>query len=173
MTDGVYQSAFVRTGKGIIVFDAPPSFAQKLPGVIADHAAGEAVKYLLYSHSHVDHVGGSKAFGGVAGLRIVAPAAVAAAMEQMNHPGILLPNKTFEGRHSFSLGREFVEIRTAHFHSENTDAVIYLPRQKFIVAVDTITPGEVPFMNSTARPRGRVDTSTSSTSSCDMTRHIL
>jgi glyoxylase-like metal-dependent hydrolase (beta-lactamase superfamily II) len=153
VTDGVYQSAFVRTGQGIIVFDAPPSFARKLPAVIADRAAGETVKYLLYSHSHADHVGGSTVFAAVAGLRIVAPASVAAAIKAEAHPGILAPNATFADQHSFALGRERVEIKTAHFHSENTDAIIYLPQQKFVVAVDTITPGEVPFMNFGATSR--------------------
>jgi glyoxylase-like metal-dependent hydrolase (beta-lactamase superfamily II) len=159
VTDGVYQSAFVRTGQGIIVFDAPPSFAGKLPGVIAAHAKGETVKYLLYSHSHADHVGGSTAFDGVEGLRIVAPASVAAAIKRENSPGILAPNETFEDEHSFSLGRETVQIETAHFHSENTDAIIYLPEQRFVVAVDTITPGEAPFMNfgATSRFGGYVD----------------
>jgi glyoxylase-like metal-dependent hydrolase (beta-lactamase superfamily II) len=159
VTDGVYQSAFLRTGEGIIVFDAPPSFAHKLPAVIADHAAGETVKYLLYSHSHADHVGGSKAFESVKGLRIVAPAAAADALARERHPGILMPNETFEDKHSISLGREDVEIRTAHFHSENVDAIIHVPKQKLIVAVDTITPGEVPFMNfgATSRFGGYVD----------------
>ncbi|MGH8251600.1 MAG: MBL fold metallo-hydrolase [Steroidobacteraceae bacterium] len=159
VTDGVYQSGFVRTGQGIIVFDAPPSFAQKLPGVIAKHANGEPVKYLLYSHSHADHVGGSKAFESVAGLRIVAPAAVADAIQREKHPGTLAPNETFPKKHSFTLGREKVEIRTGHFHSENTDAIIHLPRQKFVVAVDTITPGEIPFMSfgATSRFGGYVD----------------
>jgi glyoxylase-like metal-dependent hydrolase (beta-lactamase superfamily II) len=147
VTDGIYQAAFVRTGEGVIVFDAPASLANTLPGVIAEHAQGEPVQVLLYSHSHADHVGGSRAFAGVAGLRVVAPASVAAAIEADAHPGILAPNVTFEAEHTFSLGRERVEIRTANFHSENTDAIIYVPRQKFIVAVDTITPGDVPYAN--------------------------
>jgi glyoxylase-like metal-dependent hydrolase (beta-lactamase superfamily II) len=147
VTDGVYQAAFVRTGEGIIVFDAPPSFAHKLPGVIHSHASGEPVKFLLYSHSHADHIGGSAALGSIQGLKVVAPLGVARAIERTNRPGILQPNATFESEYSFSLGREIVEIKTAHFHSENTDAIIYLPRQKFIVAVDTITPGEVPYSN--------------------------
>jgi glyoxylase-like metal-dependent hydrolase (beta-lactamase superfamily II) len=158
VTDGIYQSAFVRTGEGIIVFDAPASLANKLPGVIASHANGEPVKALLYSHSHADHIGGSRAFSDVAGLRVVAPAAVAAAIKGEAHPNILAPNETFEAEHLFSLGRERVEVRTANFHSENTDAIIYLPRQKFIVAVDTMTPGDVPYANfgSTAKFAGYV-----------------
>lgn len=73
VTDGIYQAMFMRTGEGIIVFDAPASLADELPGVIAAHADGEPVKFLLYSHGHADHVGGSHAFADVAGLRIVAP----------------------------------------------------------------------------------------------------
>lgn len=147
VTDGIYQAMFLRTGEGIIVFDAPASLADKLPGVIAAHADGEAIRFLLYSHSHADHIGGSRAFADVAGLRVVAPAPVAAAIESEAHPGILAPNVTFEGEHVFSLGRERVEIRTANFHSENSDAIVYVPRQKLIVAVDTITPGDVPYAN--------------------------
>jgi glyoxylase-like metal-dependent hydrolase (beta-lactamase superfamily II) len=147
VTDGVYQSAFVRTGDGIIVFDAPPSFANKFPGVIEEHASGEPIKFLLYSHNHADHIGGSAVFSSVKDLKIVAPKAVADTLARENHPGILKPNTTFEDKYSLSLGREVVEIKTAQFHSEVTDAIIYLPRQKFVVAVDTITPGDVPFMN--------------------------
>ena len=159
VTDGVYQAAFVRTGEGIIVFDAPPSFADKLPGVIAAHASGEPVKFLLYSHGHTDHIGGSAAFGGIQGLKVVAPKAVAQYLERAKLPGILEPNTTFEEEYSLSLGRELVAIKTAHFHAENTDTISYVPRQKFVVAVDTITPGEAPFMNfgATAKFAGYVD----------------
>lgn len=159
VTDGIYQSGFVRTGEGIIVFDAPASLADTLPEVIAAHANGEPVRALLYSHSHADHIGGSRAFADVAGLQVVAPAAVAAAIDGEAHPGILAPNVTFEEQHTFSLGRERVEVRRANFHSENTDAIIYLPRQKFIVAVDTLTPGDVPYANfgSTAKFAGYVE----------------
>ena len=36
VTDGIYQSAFVTTGKGVVLFDAPPSFADKLPAAVAE-----------------------------------------------------------------------------------------------------------------------------------------
>ena len=147
VTDGIYQAAFLRTGEGIVVFDAPASFGDRLPGVVAAHSKGEAVKFLLYSHSHADHIGGSRAFAGVDGLHIVAPASVATAIKSEAHPGILAPNVTFADEHRFTIGRESIEIRTANFHSENTDAIIYVPRQKFIVAVDTMTPGDVPYAN--------------------------
>ena len=147
VTEGVYQSAFLKTGAGVIVFDAPPSFAHKLPEVIKQHAPNEAIKYLVYSHGHADHVGGASAFGDMQGLQVVAPTEVAASIKEEGNPGILLPTITFQDQYDFSLGGESVELKSASFHSEDVDVFIYLPKQKFIMAVDTITPGEAPFMN--------------------------
>ena len=146
VTDGVYQSAFLKTEQGIIVFDAPPSFAHKLPDAIKHRALDQMIKYLVYSHGHADHIGGSSVFSEIRGLHIVAQSEVAKAIEEKRNPGILLPTITFEDQHRISLGNESVELRAASFHSEESDALIYLPNQRFIIAIDTITPGEAPFM---------------------------
>ena len=147
VTDGIYQSAFLKTGAGVIVFDAPPSFAWKLPEIIKQRAPNEAIKYLVYSHGHADHVGGASAFKDVQGLQIVAPLKVAESIKEGGNSDILPPTKTFQNQYEFSLGGEKVELKSATFHSENVDVIIYVPKQKFIMAVDTITPGEAPFMD--------------------------
>lgn len=147
VTDGVYQSAFLRTGEGVIVFDAPPSFAHKLPEIIREEAPGEALKFLVYGHDHNDHIGGASSFADISGLEIVTASKVAQSLSEDNFPGVIAPTITFDNEYAFSLGEEKVELRTASFHSEDLDVIIYLPREKFVMAVDTITPGEVPFMN--------------------------
>jgi glyoxylase-like metal-dependent hydrolase (beta-lactamase superfamily II) len=147
VTEGIYQSAFLKTGQGVIVLDAPPSFAHKLTEVIKRHASNEPIRYLVYSHGHADHVGGASVFGEVQDLQIVAPKMVAEAIREKGNPDILQPTVTFDDQYDFSLGDEKVELKTASFHSEDTDVIVYLPKQKFIMAVDTITPGEAPFMN--------------------------
>lgn len=146
VTEGVYQSAFLKTGQGVIVFDAPPSFAHKLPDAIGQHAPDESITHLVYSHGHADHVGGAAAFSEVQGLQVVAQEDVAETIRAKANPAILLPTTTFEDQHTLSLGSERVELKSASFHSEDADTLIYLPSQRFIMAVDTITPGEVPFM---------------------------
>lgn len=146
VTEGIYQSAFLKTGHGVIVLDAPPGFAHKLPGEIKKHAPDEPVTHLIYSHGHADHAGGASVFGDVKDLQVVAPAVVAETIREKGNPDILLPTVTFEDEHRFSLGNERVELKTASFHSEDGDVLVYLPNQKFIMAVDTITPGEAPFM---------------------------
>ena len=147
VTGGVYTSAFVVTDEGVVVIDAPPSFADALPDVLAEAAPDLPIAYLVYSHGHTDHVGGSSVFANVPDLKILAPASVSESIAERGHPGILAPNLTYENDYEFSLGGEVFELRTANYHSTDHDAIIYLPNKKFLVAVDTVTPGEVPFMN--------------------------
>jgi glyoxylase-like metal-dependent hydrolase (beta-lactamase superfamily II) len=147
VTGGVYQSAFLKTGAGVIVFDAPPSFAHKLPEVIKQHAPNEVIKYLVYSHGHTDHIGGASAFSNIQDLQVVAQLKAAEGIKEGGNPNILPPTITFQDQYNFSLGGENVELKSASFHAEDADVFIYLPKQKFIMAVDTITPGEAPFMN--------------------------
>ncbi len=147
VTEGVYQSAFLETNDGVIVFDAPPSFAHKLPETIAAHAPGKAINYLVYSHGHSDHIGGANIFGEVDGLQIIAHADVAESLSKSPLPGVLEPTLIFMEPYEFTFGSETVKLTPASFHAEDTDTIIYLPGQNFVMAVDTITPGEVPFMN--------------------------
>ena len=147
VTEGVYQSAFLDTEEGVVVFDAPPSFADRMPNVISQYAPDRAIKYLIYSHGHNDHVGGASVFSDVEGLEVVAHAEVAQSISKSGRPGILPPTITFTDQRRLSVGGEEILLTPASFHAEDIDTVVYLPKQKFVIAVDTITPGDVPFMN--------------------------
>lgn len=71
ITDGIYQSAFVTTGKGVILFDAPPSFAQHIVAAVAG-VTQEPIVQLVYSHAHLDHIAGASLLvKQVSGLTIV------------------------------------------------------------------------------------------------------
>jgi glyoxylase-like metal-dependent hydrolase (beta-lactamase superfamily II) len=52
MSDNMWQSAFLVTDDGVIVFDAPESFGAKIPSAIAS-VTSQPIKYLLYSHIHL------------------------------------------------------------------------------------------------------------------------
>lgn len=147
VTEGVYQAAFLVTRDGVIVFDAPPSFAPALRQAIEATAQDKPIRKLIYSHGHSDHIGGAHVFADVAGLEILASAGAAESLSLSEHPGILKPTKTFRTKKTIRFGGEVVKLRTAHFHAEDEDTIIHLPEKNFLMAVDTITPGEVPFMN--------------------------
>jgi len=50
ITDGVYQSAFVTTGQGVILIDAPESFASHIPRAVAE-VTKEPIAQVIYSHT--------------------------------------------------------------------------------------------------------------------------
>jgi glyoxylase-like metal-dependent hydrolase (beta-lactamase superfamily II) len=67
VTDGDYHSAFLTTGDGVVLFDAPPSIGHNLQRAVNDIAAAEGVSstvtHLIYTHHHSDHAGASSLFG--------------------------------------------------------------------------------------------------------------
>ena len=61
VTDGTYQSAFLATDEGIVLFDAPPTIGHNLRRAVDEIAETEGVTntvtHLVYSHHHADHAG--------------------------------------------------------------------------------------------------------------------
>ena len=66
VTDGVYQSAFLTTDDGVVLFDAPPSIGGNLRRAVDEIAAANGVTnrvtHLVYSHHHDDHTGAASLF---------------------------------------------------------------------------------------------------------------
>ena len=147
VTDLVYQSAFVVTDDGVAVLDAPPSFGENLRKAITITAPDVPITHLIMSHGHRDHNGGGQFFADIPDLEVVAAAEVADTLAQFPLDGILSPTRMFDDALDLRIGGVEIQLQSAHFHAEDTDVMIYLPDQKFLMAVDTITPGEAPFMN--------------------------
>jgi glyoxylase-like metal-dependent hydrolase (beta-lactamase superfamily II) len=144
ISDNMWQSAFLVTDDGVIVFDAPATFGKDIPSAIAQ-VTGKPIKMLVYSHIHKDHIGGSAAFKNIKGLQIVALEGVADFLKEMNDPNRLLPNVTFQSAKTITLGGKTVELTRHFYHSHEGDLFIYVPQDKFIMAVDCVTPGYAPF----------------------------
>ncbi len=144
VSDNMWQSAFLVTDAGVIVFDAPASFGRHLPAAIA-RVTDKPVKMLVYSHAHKDHIGGSAAFKDVAGLQVVALDGVAAFLKGMADPNRLVPNLTFAGKKTLELGGVAVDLTARSYHSPEGDLFIHIPRAKFLMAIDSVTPGYAPF----------------------------
>src|SRR5260370_36934841 len=67
VTDGTYQSAFLATPDGVVLFDAPPTIGHNLRRAEGEAAAAErttnTVTHLVYSHPHPDHPVPANLFG--------------------------------------------------------------------------------------------------------------
>ncbi|HEY2438330.1 MAG TPA: hypothetical protein VGH93_14205, partial [Solirubrobacteraceae bacterium] len=59
ITDGTYQSAFLTSRQGVVLFDAPPSIGHNIQRAVDEIAAANGVSnevtHLIYSHHHADH----------------------------------------------------------------------------------------------------------------------
>src|SRR5262245_30002459 len=63
ITDGAYQSMFMTYEDGVVVVDAPPSYASHIRQAIAE-VTDKPITHLVYSHARTDHIGGAKSLGG-------------------------------------------------------------------------------------------------------------
>src|SRR6267143_1875745 len=144
MSDNGWQSAFLVTDEGVIVFDAPASFGKNIPLAISK-VTDQPIKTLVYSHAHKDHIGGSAAFKDIKDLKIVALESVSDFLKEMNDPDRLLPNVTFKSEKTITLGGKTIELTRRMYHSPEGDLFIYIPEAKFLMAVDSVTSGYAPF----------------------------
>ena len=145
VTDGVWQSAFAVTDAGVVVFDAPETYAAKIRTEIAA-VTSQPITTLIYTHAHNDHIGGSAAFKDITGLEIVALTGVAEFLAEKNDPDRLKPTRTFDDQLLLTGGGTRIELRAAHYHSDEGDIIVYIPRARFLMAIDTLAPGYGPFM---------------------------
>ena len=146
MTDGHYEAMFVVTGKGVVLFDAPPSMAKYISQAIAE-ITSEPLIDLVYSHVHVDHIGGaSLILQQHPGLAIIAEEGTLGFLQGQRDPHRPLPTRTFKQHESLRAGSMTAELRVGHWHSPAGDLFIYLPDKKVLMAVDALSAGSVPFM---------------------------
>ncbi len=145
ISDGIWQSAFVVTNEGVIVIDAPESYGSKITKAISK-ATDQPIKMLIYSHAHKDHIGGSAAFREIDGLEIVALNGVAHLLAEKQDPNRLLPTVVFAESKTITLGATAIELRRhRNYHSDEGDLFVYVPKAGFLMAIDTLAPGYVPF----------------------------
>ena len=63
VTENVYQAMFLVYENGVVVADIPPTLAAAIPKAIAE-VTDKPITHLIYSHSHIDHIGGAGSLGG-------------------------------------------------------------------------------------------------------------
>lgn len=146
ITDGGYESAFVTTGEGVVLFDAPPSFASHIVEAVKE-TTSEPIVGLVYTHDHADHIGGANLIlAAHPKLQIIAEEGTADFLRDMKDPHRPLPTQIFKEHRTLSLGTMNAEMTLHHWHSPEGDLLINFPAQKVVIAIDALSSGAVPFM---------------------------
>src|SRR5258708_12973312 len=92
---GIVQSSFVVTSAGVVVVDAPPALAEKIPAAIKC-VTDKPVTHFIYTHSHYDHVGSASRFPGA---ELIAHAETARIVPVHSDPDLPLPPRPFTTAH--------------------------------------------------------------------------
>lgn len=142
VTDNQYQSMFLVYEKGVVVVDAPPSYASKIPQAIAE-VTRLPITHLIYSHSHADHIGGAGSLGGKP--VIVAQQETRALLVRDADKARPIPTVTFKDKYTLKLGSQTLELSYHGNGHEPGNIFIYAPEQKTLMAVDLVFPGWMPF----------------------------
>jgi glyoxylase-like metal-dependent hydrolase (beta-lactamase superfamily II) len=142
ITDGAYQSMFMTYEDGVVVVDAPPPYASHIPKAIAE-VTDKPITHIVYSHAHIDHIGGTRSVGG--NPIIVAHAETNRLLARDNDPNRPLAAVTFENQYRVSVGSQVLELSyhgNAHLPG---NLFIYAPKQRTLMVVDVIFPGWMPW----------------------------
>ena len=141
-TDNVNQSMFMVYDKGVVVIDAPQSYAAHLNEAIHE-VTDKPVTHVIYSHSHADHIGGTLLLGGHP--VIIAHEETKRLLAEANDPNRPLPTVTFKDKYTFKAGDQTLELSYHGVGHEPGNIFIYAPRQKVLMVVDTVFPGWMPW----------------------------
>jgi glyoxylase-like metal-dependent hydrolase (beta-lactamase superfamily II) len=144
--NGNHQAMFVVTKQGVIATD-PVAYGRPTGGqdyINEIRKITQApIRYLIYSHHHLDHIAGGKAFKD-AGATIVAHKNARKRLQAINDPNTPLPDRVVGDRGQISLGGTTVELRYLGLNHSDSTLVMRLPREKIVFIVDTIPVGAVP-----------------------------
>lgn len=142
VTDNAYQSMFLVYENGVVVVDAPPNYSAKLLAAIAE-VTDQPVTHVVYSHSHIDHIGGVLDLGGTP--TIVAHAETNRLLERAKDPARPVPTVVFSDKYDLKVGSKVLELSYHGVAHEPGNIFIYAPEQKVLMVVDVVFPGWMPW----------------------------
>jgi glyoxylase-like metal-dependent hydrolase (beta-lactamase superfamily II) len=169
VTDGSYNTMFLVTDEGVVAIDAPPSIGANYLKAIAE-VTDKPIKYVIYSHSHLDHIGAAASIFPENATYIAhekvaeelqrahqeLQASAAVGNNNTQFPPMQLPafnvsqlppipTETFAQNYTLQVGNQTLELSYHGNNHEEGNIFIYAPAQKTLMLVDIIFPGWVPF----------------------------
>ena len=137
-------NVFLVTPDGIIATDPINAGAATWLKAELDARFGVPVKYLVYSHDHVDHIAGGEVFADTATVVAHENARIQIAGEKRP---TAVPDLTFSDRMILRLGGKTVElIYLGLGHSDNSIVMLF-PEERALFAVDVVTVNRVPYQD--------------------------
>lgn len=144
VSDGAYNTMFVVSNEGVIAVDPLPTLGERYLKAIAEVTA-QPIKFIVYNHSHTDHIGAANLFPKTA--KIIAQKETAEILKKRKDNRRPLPDITFETNYTLKLGNQTLELVYKGNNHEPGNIYIYAPKQKILMLVDVVYPGFMPYKN--------------------------
>src|SRR5258707_3346020 len=142
ITDNQIQSMFLVYDRGVVVMDAPQSYAAKIPQAIKEVAGDKPITHLIYSHSHADHIGGAKALGDVP--VIISQDETMRLLKRDADPNRPLPTVTFADKYTLHVRSEVLELTYHGSGHAPGNIFIYAPKQRVLMVLTPCFPAGCP-----------------------------
>jgi glyoxylase-like metal-dependent hydrolase (beta-lactamase superfamily II) len=147
-----YNVMFLVTGDNVVVIDAPPAIGDNILKAISE-ITNETVGHLIYSHAHKDHIGAAHTIVQQdPDIKIIAQNETADILKMRNDPNRPIPTITFVDNTTMNVGNTTIQLTYPGPYHQRGNIFIYLPEQKVLMAVDQLSPGEVPWKHLDATP---------------------
>ena len=143
ITDGTYQSVFLTTSDGVVLFDAPPSIGHNIQRAVDEIAAANGVSnevtHLIYSHHHADHAGAASLFG--RNVIRIGHEQTRKLLLRDDDPERPPPEETFLDRRTLDIGGERIDLAWHGSNHSPDNIFIHLPDHDTLMLVDIVSPG--------------------------------
>jgi glyoxylase-like metal-dependent hydrolase (beta-lactamase superfamily II) len=150
VTNGTYQSAFLTTSDGVVLFDSPPTIGHNIQRAVDEIAAANGVSnevtHLIYSHHHADHAGASSLFG--RDITRIGHEETRTLLLRDDDPARPAPEETFQDRRTLEIGGERIELAWHGSNHSPDNIFIHLPDHDALMLVDVVNPGWAPVCQS-------------------------
>jgi glyoxylase-like metal-dependent hydrolase (beta-lactamase superfamily II) len=141
----VYNNLFIVTPDGVVITDPIKGKGKLLKKAISE-VTSQPVRFMIYSHSHIDHIGDAYLFSGE-GVQIIAQVETGKSLQKYRDKKRPLPHINFGTNYSLSIGGITIELIYLGEGHGKGNAIIFIPSRKIMMYVDTVTPKSVPFKN--------------------------
>ncbi|MEA2978723.1 MAG: hypothetical protein QOF09_546 [Alphaproteobacteria bacterium] len=143
---GGYQSMFVVTKAGVIATDpislrrpAAKTYIEEIRKITT-----APIKYVIYSHSHYDHIAGGQPFKDL-GATFIAHKNARARIQQLKPNDVVVPDQGVGDKRVITLGGTTLELLYVGKNHSDSTLVMRLPKEKIIFTVDWIPLNALPF----------------------------
>src|SRR6266700_2857057 len=144
---GGHQSMFIVTPAGVIATDpiglrrpAAKTYIEEIEKITK-----APIRYVMYSHSHFDHIAGGKPFKDK-GATFVAHQNARTRIQQVKDPDVVVPDEVVTGsKRNITLGGTTLELIYLGKNHSDSMLVMRLPKEKIIFTVDWIPLAAIQF----------------------------